>query len=301
VLTTLTKLFAPVMPFLAETMYQNLVVQGTDPSASVHLEDFPSADESLIDKDLSADMEALLRVVSLGSAARNSVKIKVRQPLAELKVQPADDRDRRAVARFGDQVCEELNVKKVSLHESSQGPLLRFEVKPNMKSLGPKFGPRLKEVQTALAAADAAELAGKAQAGLPFELPCPGGPVQLEPADVVVQLKAPDGWAGVADRGTQVLVDARLSESLKQEGMARDVVRQVQDLRKKAGLEMEDRINLYLGTDSPALRQAIDAHRKYIADETLAVEWAFEPLAKNAPTANVKIDGQALMIQLRKA
>src|SRR5437588_908953 len=122
---------------------------------SVHLCDYPQVDEGLIDADLSADMDALLRLVSLGSAARNSVKIKVRQPLAELRVQPGDERDRRAVERFADQICEELNVKKVALHDPAQGPLLRVMVKPNMKTLGPKFGPRLKEVQAALATADA--------------------------------------------------------------------------------------------------------------------------------------------------
>src|SRR5262249_41569630 len=133
VLTTLVKLFAPIMPFLSEAMYQNLVVKGIGAGTSVHLCDFPEVDERLIDAELSADMDALLRLVSGGSAARNSAKIKVRQPLAEMKVQPADERDRRAVARFADQICEELNVKKVTLHEPRLGPLLRYETKPNMK------------------------------------------------------------------------------------------------------------------------------------------------------------------------
>src|SRR5262249_10270621 len=139
---------------------------------SVHLQDFPQADPSLIDEDLSRDMEALLRLVNQGSAARNTVKLKRRQPLAEMKVQPSEDqdaqgnlrfRDRRAVERFADQICEELNIKKVSLHDPAQGPLLGFEVKPNMKTLGPKFGPRLKEVLTTLANADPCELARKFQ------------------------------------------------------------------------------------------------------------------------------------------
>src|SRR5262249_44866939 len=121
VLVTLTRLFAPVMPFLSEVMYRNLSPGVATPGLeSVHLCEYPQADESLVDADLSADMDALLRLVSLGSAARNTVKIKVRQPLAEMKVQPADDRDRRAAERFADQVCEELNVKKVTVHDPSQ-------------------------------------------------------------------------------------------------------------------------------------------------------------------------------------
>jgi isoleucyl-tRNA synthetase len=300
VLTTLARLFAPVMPFLTEAMYRNLLPEGADPDASIHLTDFPQADEALIDRDLSADMEALLRLVSLGSAARNTVKIKVRQPLAEMKVLPADERDRRAVERFADQIREELNIKKVTLHDRSQGPLLRQLVKANVKALGPKFGPRLREVQTALAAADGAALARELEAGRPFELVCPGGPVTIEPGDVVVQFQAAEGWAGVADRGTQVAVDTRLTEELKQEGMARDVVRQVQELRKKSGLEIEDRIALHLETPSPALGKAIAAHRSYICSETLATQWATRALNGDAHQASVKVDGQALTIQLRK-
>ena len=135
VLTTLTKLFAPIMPFLAESMFQNLVGDG-----SVHLCAFPQVDEALLDAGLSADMDALLRLVSLGSAARNTVKIKVRQPLAEMKVQSGDERNHRALERFADQICEELNIKKVTLHNAKKQSLLRLELKPNMKTLGPKLG-----------------------------------------------------------------------------------------------------------------------------------------------------------------
>src|SRR5262249_24367485 len=133
VLVTLTKLFSPIIPFLTEAVYRNLV-SGTE-ERSVHLSDFPTVDKTLIDEELSRDMEALLRLVSLGSAARITVKIKVRQPLAEMKVQPADDADRRAVQRFADQIADELNIKKVSLHESQNRTLLHLEVKPNLKTL----------------------------------------------------------------------------------------------------------------------------------------------------------------------
>ena len=113
---------APVVPFLAETMYQNLVVDPGLAEGSVHHCDYPVVDESLIDSELSADMEALLGLVSLGSAARNSVKIKVRQPLAELRVQPSEEVGRRALQRFADQICEELNIKQVTPHDPAQGP-----------------------------------------------------------------------------------------------------------------------------------------------------------------------------------
>ena len=302
VLTTLTRLIAPVMPFLAETLYQNLVAACglASGQASVHLCDYPKPEELPFDEQLSADMDALLRLVSLGSAARNAVKIKVRQPLAELKVQPASDADRRAVERFADQIIEELNVKKVTLHDPASGPLLEREVKPNLKTLGPKFGPRLAEVQKAIMEWPPPVIALVDGTTTEVELPCPNGPVTLITADLWVSTKAPEGWAGVADRGTQVLIDSRLTDALKHEGMARDVIRQVQDLRKTAGLQMEDRIELCLGTESETLRKASDAHRDYIAAETLTVRWATALLDGDAQRADVKIDGQALTIMLRK-
>ena len=118
---------------------------------SVHLCDYPIADESLIDHELSDEMDALLRLVSLGGSARNAVKIKVRQPLAEIKIQPASDIERKAVERFADQIREELNIKKVTLQDGKT-PLLTFDVKLNPKSAGPKFGPKLAAVSAALAA-----------------------------------------------------------------------------------------------------------------------------------------------------
>lgn len=295
VLTTLSRLLAPIMPFLTEKMWHNLGGE-----SSVHLRDYPQVEPSLVDKELSADMDALLRLVSLGSAARNTVKIKVRQPLAAMRVQAGSEADSRAVARFADQIKEELNIKAVGLHEGN-GALLRQEVKPNPKALGPKYGDRLKEVQAAIGAASPAEIAGCFEAGQPFDLACPGGAVTLEAGDVFLSSKAAEGWAGVADRGTQVAIDTRITPELAREGMAREVIRHVQNARKDASLEMEDRIELYLGTDSGELRQAIDAHKDYIAAETLVARWATQPLGNGAHRVEVKVDGQPLIIELRKS
>jgi isoleucyl-tRNA synthetase len=305
VMLTLSKLMAPIMPFLAEAMYRNLKPNVPEDSPewppSVHLCRYPEVDPSLQDESLSTDMDALLELVSLGSAARNSVKLKVRQPLAEMKVLPGGEEYRRAVERFGDQIREELNVKRVSLRDPASGPLLTIEVKPNMKTLGPKFGASLKQVQAALAAAEPPAVAKQVEERKPIELPGEGGPFTLAPEDVIVQRRAPEGWAGVSDRGTEVIVDTRITDELAKEGVARDVVRYVQDLRRKANLEMDDRITLYLGSESEKLLAAIAAHRDYIAAETLTVHMADAPLGGDAHSADVKIDGQALKISLRRA
>jgi isoleucyl-tRNA synthetase len=299
VLVTLTKLFAPIMPFLTETMYQNLVVKGAGKKdiASVHLCDYPQADESLIDETLEADMEALQRLVTMGSSARNAVKIRVRQPLAEMLVQPAGEADRRAVKRFSDQIREELNVKSVALHDSADGALLREEAKPNTKTLGAKFKAVAQKVRQAISVANGKELAAQVAKGVPFML----GEFCLDPEDVIIGYQARAGWAGVADRGTQVAIDARITEALAREGMAREVVRHVQELRKQSGLEMEDRITLYLVTESEPLRQAIEAHRDYIAEETLTTTWATAPLGEGAHKAVVKVEGKELTIELMRA
>src|SRR5882724_2007395 len=303
VLTTLVRLFAPVMPFLTEVMYQNLEQSRSEEAGralSIHHCNFPEVDESLIDAELSADMEALLRLVSLGSAARNSVRIKVRQPLTEIVIQPANDSELHAVQRYAEQISEELNLKKVRLHDPAQGPLLRYDINPNLKTLGPKFGERVKEIRTALAALDSNSLVAKLQAGGSIELDCAGTTMVLDANDILLKAKAPDGWTGLIDCGTQLLLDVRINEELAREGMAREVVRHVQELRKKSGLEMEDRIILYFATESPALRSAVEGHSSYISAETLAVEWVNVPLDGDSHTTSVKVDGHPLTIQLRK-
>jgi len=300
VVVTLAKLVAPIMPFLSEVMYRNLVPAGAGEPESVHLCDYPQVDTSLVDERLSEEMEALLELVSLGLSARQTAKRKVRQPLAELRVQPGSDCDRRAVERFGDQLCDELNVKKAGLHDPSRGPLLVPDVKPNLKSLGPKFAAALNEVIAALKAAPAAEVAAKVQAGGPFELRSGNGTVTLEPGDVILQQRAAAGWAGAADHKTQVAIDTLVTEELASEGLGREVIRHVQEQRKNANLEMQDHIVRHLRTASDALRQAIERHRGYIADETLTDRWSATPLDEQAHTATVTIDGQELTIQLQR-
>ena len=299
VLTTLAKLFAPIMPFLTECMYQNLVA-GKDKTDSVHLCDFPIAEEALIDESLSADMDALLHLVSLGSAARNSVKIKVRQPLAQMVVQPASEHERNAVKRFADQIREELNIKQLSLKELDTGSLLQFEARVNTKTLGPKLGPVLAEVQSALAALSPHMVSVKLLAGKPIELNSSNGPVVLQPGDILGRWKASEGFAGVVDGATQIVIDVRITEQLAQEGVARDAVRHIQELRKKAKFEPEDRIELYVSTDSPTLKRAWQAHLEYICAETLTAKWAAESPGADIHTADVIIDGHSCRIEIKK-
>jgi isoleucyl-tRNA synthetase len=303
VLTTLAKLCAPVIPFLTEAMHQNLAsLPRKRGEESIHLCDYPTADESLTDAQLSQDMDALLRLVSLGRAVRNVAKIKVRQALAELKVLPGDDRERRAIERFSTAAARELNVKKVTVHlpdphDTSTWWLLEPTVKPNHQRLKEKFGQRMGEVL--------AQLRGK----IDMVAQQPGAPLTtevrldneyhgLDQEDFLVW-QAPSGFAGLADRGTQLLLDARITPELAREGMGREVIRHVQSSRKEAKLNMEDRIELYLGADGK-LAEAIAEHREYIGGETLVSRWSDKPLGNGAFHAEVKVEGQSLVIELRK-
>src|SRR5262249_21956777 len=156
------------------------------------------------------------------------------------KVQPGDECDRRAVERFAEQISDELNLKKVTLHDDSRGALLRPALQLNMKTVASKYGRFLSDVQAGLAPVDATAAAAKIAAGEMLQLDIPGhSDVTLEPGDVVINWKGADGWAGLMDRGTQVAIDTRITQDLAQEGMAREIVRHVQELRKKSGLEME--------------------------------------------------------------
>ncbi len=246
-LTTLCKVMAPCVPFVTEVMWRNLVgsQQGADAPRSpesVHLCDFPAADDDLVDTALSLDMAAVRRVISLGLSARQQAKLNVRQPLAELVVSPNPDpekgpAERRAVGRFPDLIRDELNVKAVRLHDPAGGPLLAVSAKLNKKTAAAKLGPKLKDAEAALAKMTAAELDAD-----PFIL----AGVELTSGDIVREFTAPAGWVGVAEKGTQVAVSTTITEELKLEGLARDVVRQVQDARKKAELDLLDKIAIHL-------------------------------------------------------
>ncbi|MGL4422288.1 MAG: class I tRNA ligase family protein, partial [Gemmataceae bacterium] len=285
VLRTLCQVLAPCVPFLSEVLWQNLRNEADE--KSVHLTDFPQVDEAAIDTNLAAEMDAVLRIVSLGGAARNAAKQKVRQPLAELRVQPASDADRRAVQFFADLIQDELNVKTVTLAEAN---LLTMSAKLNKKTAAAKLGPNLKAAEGELAGRDLTALRATLKTA-PVEL----AGVALESADFEFSFLAAAGWAGVEDKGTQVAIDGQLTTELKREGLARDVIRLVQDARKNLNLNLADKIQLHLGATGE-LAAAIDTHRDAIATAVQAVKWGELPGGTVA-----KIETQELTIALVKA
>jgi isoleucyl-tRNA synthetase len=281
VLVELAKLIAPVTPFLAEVIYRPLAS-----GESVHLADYPMVDPSQIDDALSDDMNAALRIISLGLGARSAARAKVRQPLKSFSVFAANDVERRATARFAFLIADELNVKEVSRLDAAP---LTATAKLNKKTAAAKLGPHLRQAEAELAAMPAASLGG----------PVTLAGIALESSDYVLEFSAPAGFAGLADRATQVLLDIRITPDLKAEGMARDVVRLVQDARKEAGLDVADKIVLHLEAHGE-LAPAIDAHRATIESETQVVSWSDSPPA-DAFHSGGSIDGQPLVISLARS
>ena len=301
-LRTVTLLLAPYAPFTAEELWQGLVV-AVDPEApdSVHLIDWPVPDRAAADPRLSAAMAEVRRLVGLGRQARTEARIKVRQPLARALISVPDP-VRAGVAGLLDLVAAELNVKEVGFAEGEAG-LVAYRLAPNFRVLGPRFGRDAPAVAAALRqvpAEPAAELAPRLRAGERVRLEVDGlGPVELGPEEAGVVEEPVTGWRVVRDGATAVALDLEVTPELRLEGLARDLVRAVQDLRKSAGLDVADRIELAVKADGRAAA-AVAAHHDYLLGETLATSLHAAPQG-DGHDARVDLDGQEVRIWLRPA
>jgi len=294
-------MLAPFTPFLADEIYRNLAGGAAgefgDAPDSVHLLDFPQVDEALRDPDLEAAMAAVRRTVSLGLAARAASKVKLRQPLRRAVVVANED-ERAAIEARADLVTAELNVKELDF-VSDEGDLVSYEVKPNYRALGPRFGKGMPQVAAAVAALDASQVARTMQDGGEVGISIDGTDHTLGPDDVTLALKPLEGYEVEAEAGHAVALQLEIDEELRREGLAREVVRAVQLARKEAGLEVTDRIALGLGGDAE-LAEVGREHEAYIAGETLATSIIFGDEDGAGSTVSVAtIDGRELRISVR--
>jgi isoleucyl-tRNA synthetase len=269
VLVTFAKLMAPVLPFITETMYQALVVdqraEETGP-ASVHHEDYPEADDSLIDRALEDEMRAVRATVTLGRGLRVSESLRTRQPLRRLTVVSHDATTLEAVAAHADLISEELNVKEVTTSDD-ESALAHLSVKPNFRTLGPRFGARMKEAAAAIAAIGAEDVEAIIAGGTIEVL---GTALGLD--DVVIERTARAGIAVATGEMLSVALDTEIDDDLRVEGVAREIVKAVQGLRRELGLDVSDRISLAWASDSSDVAAAFSAHQPWIASEVLASE-----------------------------
>ncbi len=307
-LVTATKLLAPFTPFVAESLYQNLV-RSVDPTAveSVHLTDWPVADAALISPTLRDETALVVRLVSLGRAAREKAQIRVRQPVSRLLVSVPTDAERDAVTRLADQVLEELNVKHLEVLPP-HSDMLVFTLKPKMAALGPRLGKLAPKVLAALRALDPQEAVEQLRTVGHLTLNVDGQTVTVGADEVDVEASAREGFVAAEDRGYVAVLETTLTPDLLAEGLVRDLTHLVQEARKHAGLAIEDTIDLAIATDDE-LSAVVEQFRDYIRNETLADRLEVGPDADarlgggdvyREEVAPAKFGGHGAIIALRK-
>lgn len=291
VLVTVAKLLAPFTPFVADELYENL--DGSEPS--VHLTDWPVVGAR--DVELETAMATARDAVRLGHSARGAAKVKVRQPLREAVV-VAPGREREAIQRLEAIVREELNVKALRFVDRAED-LGSYEVKANYRTLGPRFGKSMPQAAAAIAALEPASVADALREGRTIGVNVGGSEHELGPDDLQLRLEPLEGYQVEREAAHAVALNLELDDELRREGLAREVVRAVQNARKNAGLEVEDRIALTLGGDD-ALLAAAQAHEAYVTGEVLATSVAYDG-AVNGSAEAATIEGRELRIALSRA
>ena len=269
-LFAISKLMAPIAPFYADRLYQDLN-QATqkEPFASVHLTDFPKADQQWRNTDLEDQMGKARTIASLALSLRKKEQIKVRQPLQKIMIPVRNTLEKEAIERVADLIKAEINVKQIELLDDASAILVK-EIKPNFKTLGPRFGKNMKDVANFIQRLDKENIqtleTGKE---IPFDLN--GTTLSISSEDVIIQSKDIEGWLVANNAGMTVALDIQLTPELVQEGIARELINRLQNLRKDTGLEVTDKIILYLEEDV-VLNEVLFQHQNYIQQETLAVE-----------------------------
>jgi isoleucyl-tRNA synthetase len=291
-------LLAPFTPFLADEIHLNLAGGEAEELGglpdSVHLRDFPEPDPAFADPGLEAAMEAVRLTVELGRAARAQAKVKVRQPLRRAVI-VANDTEREAISARADLVRAELNVKELDFVEE-ESELVSYAVKPNYRSLGPRFGKRMPQVAAAVEALDPVHVAAVMADGGEVGIAVDGDEHALGADEVTLSLQPLEGYEVEAEAGHAVALQLELDEELRREGLAREIVHAVQNARKEAGLEITDRIELTLGGDEELLAAARE-HEPYVAGEVLATAVTYD----GPGGAPAKIDGRDLHISITRA
>jgi isoleucyl-tRNA synthetase len=277
-------MMAPFVPFLAETVWQNLarVPWGDHTVESVHLCDYPTGEPSRADRSLSEQMALVREITSLGRSARMEAKLKVRQPLARVEIILADGSHRQWLRDHTRLISEELNVKEVEFTDHAE-QYIEYRVLPDFKRLGPRLGKQLPAVKKLLEATNPSALVAKLRADGHIQLELPDGPVTLDREEIEVRLTARPGWAAAQGARCVVVLSTQLTAELVEEGLARELARAVNDLRKDRGCQFTDRIHLGVTSPSGELMSAVRRFEEFIKQETLASLLRTEPLAGVEP------------------
>ena len=274
---------APIAPFYADRLYQDLdKTTAKEQYASVHLAYFPDDDNVFIDTALEEKMQLAQRIVSLLLSIRKKEKIKVRQPLQRVLIPALDRNERQAIEEVSDLIAAEVNVKTIEILDDASSILVK-EIKPNFKTLGPRFGKEMKAVSEAIIAFSEEQIQTMEKEGS-LSIEINGKNTILDASDLIIQSKDIAGWSVASELGVTVALDCNLTEDLLLEGIARELVNRVQNLRKDMDFEVTDTITLTLKHDK-RLADAIQANKSYVTSEVLA---------KNIEFVETNPDGEPL-------
>ncbi len=274
-LTTTCKLIAPFTPFISENIWKNLTGVFKNATESVHLCDYPTVVPGWVNRELSEQMGLLREIASLGRSARAEAKLKVRQPLQGVTVALNDAKHQSWLAGQEELLKQELNVKGIT-YTSDAADFVSYQVVPNFKSLGPRVGKLMPQVKKALTSADGATFLKSLTETGKIVLEFGQTQVELTSDDIEVRLNAKAGWAAAEGAGCVVVLATELTPELIREGMARDLIRLVNDYRKQRDLQLSDKIQLLLCSEDSDLKQAIEEHQEYVKSESQAVKLSFE-------------------------
>ncbi len=292
-LVTVSKLLAPYIPFISEEIYRNLTGNSGRGLESVHLESYPVADKSLIDSKLSFQMSTARKVVGLGRAVRARTNIKIRQPVEKVVIYfDPDGKKKEAISHFEDIIISELNVKKIEFAKTMD-EIISYDIKPNLQLVGKKYGALIPGIKKALASANSAPIALKVKNSKNVSLEVDGKMIEFEPEELLVDIASREGFAAESDGEFTVGLSTAISEELKEEGFARELVHHIQNLRKEAGFEIENTIITALISGEIGI--LIKKYKSYIIKETLTKKLVSE-LEDGMYKKEVRVNGITIII-----
>jgi len=272
-LKTVAKLAAPIAPFYMDKLYLDLTTEGNYGRESIHLTDFPESDPDLIDKDLEQKMALAQHISSLVHSLRKQHKIKVRQPLAKILIPILDEKVKSQIHAVEDIIMNEVNIKEVEYVDNTSGIIVK-KAKPNFRKLGQQYGPKMKQLSGLIMRMDQDaindyELNGE------FSLELDGEEIKLGEEDIMIQSEDIPGWLVATEGGITVALDINITDELRKEGIARDLVNRIQNLRKDMGLEVQDKIKIQVADNDATLIDSIRSNKDYICAETQTLELEF--------------------------
>ncbi len=278
-LVTVAQLMSPIAPFFGEWLYKNLTDGDRDLAVqhdsaykydSVHLTYWPNIEAEYVDADLEESMELAQRISSLVHSIRKGYKLKVRQPLSKILIPVLSENTKRQIEQVSGIILTEVNVKTIEFVHDDSG-ILKKKIKPNFKTLGPKFGPKMKEVAAAISAMNEAEIK-TIESNSNITLQGASGPLDIALTDVEIIAEDVPGWLVASEGGLTVALDITVTDELRLEGIARDFVNRVQNLRKDSGFEVTDKIRITLQNNDTLLASAVSANKEYICQEVQALD-----------------------------